>query len=338
MDFQKLITWSKREYSHLPWRKHRSLYGTLVSEIMLQQTTVATVMNKFIPFLKKFPTIESLAGASEDEVCIEWKGLGYYRRARNLRKAAIAISKMGPNKFPHEFNELKKLPGIGDYTASALISIGMDEPEIAVDANIERVLSRLFGLGEFKGIALQKEVRRLYFEDSLIDENISPREFNEALMDLGRVYCQARLADCLNCPMSEKCIARISGEPMAFPRLQNEGKAKESFDVKLIRVIQLDKSGRIAGILRKEGEWLSGQIDLPTFVLESSEKGFDRYPKWDGELPKELMRLKSGITKYSFENIVVSSQLKGFETFELDLEAVNFSSVTIKILRKLHMV
>lgn len=338
MDFQSLIAWSKREYSHLPWRKNRSLYGTLVSEIMLQQTTVATVMNKFIPFLKKFPTIDSLARASEDEVCIEWKGLGYYRRARNLRKAAIAISTMGSPNFPHEFDELKKLPGIGDYTASALIAIGMNEPEIAVDANIERVLSRLFGLGEFKGAALQKEVRRLYFEDSLIHEAISPRDLNEALMDLGRVFCQARTADCLNCPMSENCIARISGEPKAFPRLLDEGKAKENFEVKLIRVIHLDKNGNLAGVLRKDGEWLSGQIDLPTFVLESSEKGFDRYPKWVGKVPSELMRLKSGITKYSFENIVVSSDLKDFEMYELDLEAVNFSSVTIKILRKLQMV
>ncbi len=338
MDFQSLIAWSKREYSHLPWRRQRSIYGTLVSEVMLQQTTVATVMNKFLPFIKRFPTIESLAAASEDEVCIEWKGLGYYRRARNLRKAAIAISAMGSNQFPHEFDELKKLPGIGDYTASALISIGMNEAEIAVDANIERVLSRLFGLGDFKGIALQKEVRRLYFEDSLIHENISPREFNEALMDLGRVYCQARVADCLNCPMSENCIARISGEPKAFPRLKDEDRVKESFEIKLVRVIHFDKNGNLAGVLRKDGEWLSGQIDLPTFVLESTEKGFDRYPEWKGKLPKELMRIKSGITKYSFENIVVSSDLKGFDMYELDLKAVNFSSVTIKILRKLQMV
>lgn len=338
MDFQPLISWSKREFSHLPWRKNRSLYGTLVSEIMLQQTTVATVMNKFSSFLEKFPNIESLARASEDEVCIEWKGLGYYRRARNLRKAALSISSLGSNQFPKTFIELKQLPGIGDYTASALITIGMDQPEVAVDANIERVLSRLFGLGEFKGPALQKEIRKFYFEESLIHEGISPRDFNEALMDLGRVYCQARVADCLHCPMSENCIARISGEPKAFPRLKNEDKVKESFDVKLIRVVHLDKEGNLAGILRKEGEWLAGQIDLPTFTLESSDERFNRYPAWKGKIPKEMMRIKSGITKYSFENIVITSDLEGFERYPLDLEAVNFSSVTIKILRKLQMV
>tara|TARA_R110002049_G_scaffold90127_2_gene226152 strand:- start:20 stop:1039 length:1020 start_codon:yes stop_codon:yes gene_type:complete len=339
MNFKKLIEWSKREYSHLPWRKDRSLYTTLVSEIMLQQTTVATVMKKFKPFLERFPTVHDLAQASEDEVCIEWKGLGYYRRARSLRSAAIAIHKNCGGEFPSEREELKKLPGIGDYTSSALVAIGMDQPEIAVDANIERVLSRLFGLGEFKGLKLQQRVRELYFEESLINNEFSPRDFNEALMDLGRVFCQARSADCLNCPLSRDCIARISGDPTAFPRLdENISKEKEKHSITLVRVVDTDSIGRVAGIERRVDEWLAGQIDLPTFTLESSEENFGRYPIWKGELPKELMRLKSTITKYTFQNIVVSTATKDFDFYELDEKAVNFSSVSLKILRKLGMV
>ncbi len=338
MKFQKLIEWSKREYNHLPWRQDRSLYTTLVSEIMLQQTTVATVMKKFNPFLKKFPSIESLAKASEDEVCIEWKGLGYYRRARSLRAAAVSIVNDCGGEFPSEREELKKLSGIGDYTASALVAIGMNEPEIAVDANIERVLSRLFGIGEMKGLHLQRAVRNLYFEESLIHNEISPRELNEALMDLGRVYCQARQADCLNCPINTDCIARMSGDPTAFPQLDENSKEKEKHHITLIRVVDIDQNGRIAGIERSSDEWLSGQIDLPTFVLESSQSDFNRYPKWSGPVPNELMKLKSSITKYTFQNIIISNKTTDFAFYDLNEKAVNFSSVALKILRKLSMV
>lgn len=337
MNYNELLAWSKREYQQLPWRKKRSLYGTLVSEIMLQQTTVATVRNKFDSFLKRFPTIESLARASEEEVCIEWKGLGYYRRARLLRQAAIAIVNECDGKFPETREELKKLSGIGDYTASALVAIGMDKPELAIDANIERVIARYYGLGEFKGPKLQKLVRQLFERNEVFPPDISPRDFNESLMDLGRVFCQARRADCQLCPISKDCIANLSGEALAFPREDHAKKKNEKHRATLIRVISIEDNN-IQATMRGQNEWLAGQVDLPTFVLDCSDEKFDRYPKWQGKVPKELMRLKSTITKYTFDNIVVTAQLDGYEQWPLDIKAVNFSSVTLKILRSLKLV
>src|SRR5690606_21783142 len=263
---------------------------TLVSEIMLQQTTVATVRGKYSQFLERFPDLKSLAKASEEEVCMEWKGLGYYRRARLLRQAAIALVEHCHGEFPTNVDELKKLSGIGDYTASALVSIGMDKPELAIDANIERVIARYYGLGEFKGPKLQKQVRALFEENEILPLDLSPRDFNESLMDLGRVFCQARRADCHLCPISKDCIANLSGEALAFPREDLSKKKNEKHRAILIRVVSV-QNNKIKATMRGQDEWLAGQVDLPTFVLECSDDKFDRYPKWQGKVPKEIMRL-----------------------------------------------
>ncbi len=337
MNIHELINWSGKEFRHLPWRRQRSLYGTLVSEIMLQQTTVATVTNKFESFLKRFPNLQTLAQASEEQVCMEWKGLGYYRRARLLRQAAIALMEECGGKFPTDKSELKKLAGIGEYTASALIAIGHDRPELAIDANIERVVARLFGLGEFKGGQLQRAVRELFTAGEILPPNISARALNEALMDLGRVYCQARRAECSLCPVNKNCVAASSGEPLAFPRENAKSALKEKHQAILVRVIST-KRKEIHGQKRDAHEWLAGQVELPTYVLECSDPSFDRYPRWHGKLPKELMRIKSTITKYRFENIVVEGRGENMDTWPLDAQAVNFSSVTLKILRNLGLV
>ncbi|MBH46751.1 MAG: A/G-specific adenine glycosylase [Halobacteriovorax sp.] len=337
MDFTKLMSWSLKEFSSLPWRKERTLYGTLVSEIMLQQTTVSTVRGKFEEFLARFPTLKDLAAASEDEVCMAWKGLGYYRRARNLRKAAQSLIGSCNGKFPVTQEELVKLPGIGDYTASALIAIGMDKSELAIDANIERVMARYFGLGQTKGPKLHREIREMFLTGDIFPEEISARGFNEAIMDVGRVYCQAKKANCLNCPLAEGCIALLSGEPLAFPNTDQVLAKTPMHKVVLIRVISKE-GNQILGVKRKRDEWLAGQVELPTYILESSDPSFKRYPLWKGPLPLELMRLGSTITKYKFENIIVESSVDLGKKWKLSPEEVNFSSVTLKILRQLKLV
>ena len=133
-DFTQLVEWSLEEYSNLPWRQNRNLYTTLVSEIMLQQTTVSTVLPKYSEFLEKFPDLKSLARTDEDGLREAWKGLGYYRRAANLLKAAVHLSKID---FPTEEQELEKINGIGPYTASAIRAIGHDLPALAVDGNLK---------------------------------------------------------------------------------------------------------------------------------------------------------------------------------------------------------
>ena len=161
-EFKELIHWSKSQYHHLPWRENRTMYRTLVSEIMLQQTTVGTVLNYFEKFLKQYPNIKSLAKSTEEEVCIAWKGLGYYRRARNLRLLAIQIEEKFKGNIPIDEMALMELKGIGPYTCNALISIGADREALAVDANLERVLARYYGLSDLKGLKLQKKLLNLY--------------------------------------------------------------------------------------------------------------------------------------------------------------------------------
>jgi A/G-specific adenine glycosylase len=340
--FENLIGWSKKEYSHLPWRKNRTLYTTLVSEIMLQQTTVPTVINKFGPFLKKFPTLKKLSKASDEEVCIAWKGLGYYSRARNLKKAAMEIVNNHSGKIPADYNILKNLTGIGEYTSNALLSIGHQKMHLALDANIERVLCRFLGLKLNKGPKLKKELsahlEKIKFTSKLI--GICPRELNEALMDLGRVYCQANKVDCSKCHLSSKCRAYKSYDPLAYPiPVKRE---KKFYNLELLRVILIER-GKILAHKRKKGQWLTDQWELPTFILNSEDEKLSQYPRLNKELKlngdKEF---KTTITKYKIRNRVVKMSLKefkkempkgtDFEFIKLDTTGQNFTTATLKAL------
>ncbi len=305
---QELINWSKKNYSGLPWRRKRSLYNTLVSEIMLQQTTVGTVINHFENFIAKYPTIESLSKTSEEEICIAWKGLGYYRRARNLRKAAISIVEDFNGKIPLDFEKLKTIPGIGEYTASALLSIGANKKALAIDANLERVLSRIYRISVEKGPKLQKELKRLFEQGDLFKgrPNINWRNLNESLMDLGRVYCQANKVDCLSCPLSKSC-AVIDEDPLVYPKKLNQTKKRESIDLELIRVI-VKKDDLLLAYKKSEKEWLSGQKELPTFILKTNDKNLSQYPYWNEQVKLNLgslKKFKTGITKYKITNYVL---------------------------------
>lgn len=350
--FKTLIEWSHKEYGHLPWRRKRSLYGTLVSEIMLQQTTVSTVLNHYDRFLKVFPTLEKLAGATEDEVCAHWQGLGYYRRARNLRKAAVFLVEEHGGKFPKKIDELKKIPGIGDYTASALLSIGMNKPALAVDANIERVISRIFLIEEEKGPRLQKLLYKKFEEGAFnsLFKAMDPRDINEALMDLGRVYCQARKADCLLCPLKNDCQVFASKKnPIELPFIKAEKKKKESHDLSLLRVV-IRSGDKIYGYVKDEKSWLSGQVEIPTFILKTTDRSLKQYPhlKLGKDLYKDLPTVKTGITKYKIENFLMELSLKQFQEliggaktlprykyFKFDIQEHHFSTTTLKALKKL---
>ena len=169
MDVNKLISWSKGNYSHLPWRKKRSVYSTWISEVMLQQTTVHTVKKRLNDFLKKFPTIKSLGNSTEEDLLEAWKGLGYYQRAKNLKKAASYIDLELGGKFPDCLTELQQIPGVSAYTSSAIVSIGMDKKALAVDANLERVLARYYGIKKLKKcVKLKKEIEALFQDGKIL--------------------------------------------------------------------------------------------------------------------------------------------------------------------------
>jgi A/G-specific adenine glycosylase len=342
---QKLIEWSDQHYSNLPWRIDRSLYKTLVSEIMLQQTTVATVLNHFDRFLKIYPTILKLAQSSEEEICIQWKGLGYYRRARNLRNIARQIIDQHEGLIPNRLDALMSLKGIGPYTANALIAIGADRRALAIDANLERVLARLYGYQVPKGTGLQKKIAEDFSDKKILLEmdKIGARKINEALMDLGRVICQARKASCSLCPLRQDCVAYKSGKPEGFPLGGNDKKAIEH-ELHLLRVVVREKN-KILFYQKKDSEWLAGQWELPTFIIHSSDKNLIQYPKLKWRKSFEALPvIKTGITKYAITNFIIELSPSEFKElvgdhehfhFKINNEKLNLSTASIKVLKKI---
>ena len=204
-----LLSWFDRCRRDLPWRRNRSPYATWISEIMLQQTRVDTVKPYFERWMERFPDAETLAAADEQDVLKLWEGLGYYSRARSLHKAAkIIVSEYG-GQLPNDPDELRKLPGIGDYTAGAIASIGWGVPAAALDGNIRRILARYFDISEpVRTPQTEKHLWKLA-EECLDRER--PGDHNEALMDLGSAVCLPENPKCLLCPIAADCRALQNG-------------------------------------------------------------------------------------------------------------------------------
>lgn len=344
--FSNLVKWSETQYSHLPWREKRTLYKTLVSEIMLQQTTVGTVLNHFERFLVEYPTIFDLAKSTEEQVCISWKGLGYYRRARSLRSLAIQIVDNFEGKIPTKLDELLKLKGIGPYTANAIVAIGADKKALAVDANLERVLARFYGVAVEKGPKLQKKLWNDFEHKKIMAEmdGMSARALNEALMDLGRIICQARKASCTLCPLKSGCKAFQSGDPLQYP-VEGEKKISEDLFIKVLRVVVADKK-KILVYQKGAKEWLSGQWELPTFIFETNDEKLKQYPTIKAKKNYEdLAMIKTGITKYNIYNYIQEMSLEEFDklskkidieyVFKVNSESLNASTSTQKILKRI---
>jgi A/G-specific adenine glycosylase len=200
-DFQqRLLVWFDQHKRDLPWRRDRDPYRVWLSEIMLQQTRVAAVIDHYERFLRRFPNIEKLASAREASVLAAWSGLGYYRRARMLHAAAKKIVKEHGGKLPATAEDLRALPGIGRYTASAIASIAFDEPVAVVDGNVERVLQRVHGTN-LAGENLWRAAGELLCQRR-------PGDFNQAMMELGATVCLPRQPQCLLCPVSDRCATR----------------------------------------------------------------------------------------------------------------------------------
>ncbi|GAB4182267.1 MAG: A/G-specific adenine glycosylase [Calditrichia bacterium] len=200
-----LIEWFYLTKRDLPWRTiPANPYFTFVSEYMLQQTQVNTVIPYFNRFIKKYPTIHDLAKASEQEVLKEWEGLGYYSRARNIRKAAIIIEEKFDGVIPEAYEELISLPGIGDYIASAILAFGFGKKVAVVDTNVKRVAARYFGIKNVIGSRATKEIKQKV-QSMLPNEN--SYVVSEALMEIGAILCKVKDPDCKGCPLSQFCRA-----------------------------------------------------------------------------------------------------------------------------------
>ena len=217
-----LLDWYDRHARKLPWRvgpaerkagRRPDPYRVWLSEVMLQQTTVAAVKSYFEAFTTRWPRVEDLAAAPREEVMKEWAGLGYYARARNLKACAEEVAGRHGGKFPATSEGLRQLPGIGEYTAAAIAAIAHDEPAPVVDGNIERVLSRIFAIDT--PLPAAKKIIREH------QARLTPREragdYAQALMDLGATICTPKRPACSLCPWSNPCAARVEGSPEAYP-------------------------------------------------------------------------------------------------------------------------
>jgi A/G-specific adenine glycosylase len=210
---KQLLAWFAQHKRDLPWRRTSNPYAIWISEIMLQQTRVAAAISYYERFLGRFPDIQTLADGSETDLLAQWAGLGYYYRARNLQKAARLIRDAG--RFPATFEDLRSLPGTGDYTAAAVASISFNLPHAVLDGNVFRVLSRVFD----DATNIASTVARKHFSaiaGKLLDRN-QPGAFNQAIMELGATICLPKNPHCLVCPVSDLCRARYAGRENELP-------------------------------------------------------------------------------------------------------------------------
>ena len=221
----RLFAWYDEYCRDLPWRSTRNPYYIWISEIILQQTRVAQGYDYFVRFIERFPTVESLAAAPEDDVMRMWQGLGYYSRARNLHYAAQQIVAMGG--FPTTYDAIRLLKGVGDYTAAAIASFAFDIPKAAVDGNVCRVWSRVFGIDEPIDSARGKQLITETAQALLPDAHAA--KYNQAVMEFGALQCVPRNPNCESCPLAHKCMALAEGRVGQLPSKSHKTKVEPRY-------------------------------------------------------------------------------------------------------------
>lgn len=212
----RVVRWQRSHGRHaLPWQGTTDPYRVWLSEIMLQQTQVATVLAYYPRFLQRFPDVAALAAAPLDDVLAQWSGLGYYSRARNLHRCAQAVVQQHGGQFPRSAAQLAELPGIGRSTAAAIAAFCFGERAAILDGNVKRVLTRALGFGD--DLAQAAHERRLWQQAEALLPEAGIEAYTQGLMDLGAGICLARRPQCLLCPLHEVCVARAEGRPEAYP-------------------------------------------------------------------------------------------------------------------------
>ncbi len=281
---RRLLNWYDREGRDLPWRLkgggQPDPYHVWLSEIMLQQTTVATVAPYFKEFLRRWPTVHELRDASLDDVLHAWQGLGYYARARNLHKCAIEVSERMSGKFPSSVAALRELPGIGPYTASAIAAIAFEKPETVVDGNVERVMSRLYAIEE----ALPKSKPQLRRHALKLTPRTRSGDYAQALMDLGATICTPRNPDCERCPWSGACLALASANPETYPRRARKAERPTRYGT--VFWVE-DREGHVLIRRRPEKGLLGGMMEVPSSPWDPDPKAVSY---GDGQRPVAISK------------------------------------------------
>lgn len=268
----KLVTWYRQNRRDLPWRRTCDVYAIWVSETMLQQTRVETVIPYYLRFLSAFPGVADLAKASEEQVLKHWQGLGYYRRAKNLHLAAKQVCQEWGGDFPKTRDGWLQLAGVGDYTAGAVLSIAMGQPEPAIDGNVLRVMSRLLCIREpVRNTNVVRRIRKL-LEYWLTND--VPSDVTQSIMELGAIVCTPRSPQCLLCPLAEGCRAKREGCAAELPVKVAKAARKKM----LVSALWLEHAGQLLIEQRPEDGLLGGMWQLPSLSEERTEDGGSELP------------------------------------------------------------
>lgn len=292
----RLIYWYLQNDRDLPWRKTNNPYLVWLSEIMLQQTRVNQGLSYYLKFKEAFPTVFDLANADEKQVLKLWQGLGYYSRARNLHYTANYIANELDGRFPDSYEELLKLKGIGDYTASAIASICFDKPEAVVDGNVYRVLSRYFGLStpinSSKGIKEFKELAQ-----TLIDKQ-QPGTHNQAVMDFGALLCKPQNPDCTKCPLNDSCVALEKGLITSLPVKEKKVKIRNRYFNYLVFLSADNKT--VLNERTGKGIWQG----LYEFPIVESDISLDEQELINNEVFKQEISCYESISLFNEQEII----------------------------------
>ncbi len=262
---QQLLDWFSVNQRKLPWRQHPSLYEVWLSEVMLQQTQVQTVLRYYSRFLNRFPSLESVAEATEEDVLKIWEGLGYYSRVRNFHRAARMVVEKFHGQIPAQYDQFRALPGVGDYIASAVLSIGLNQPLAVVDGNVKRVIARLFLLTS--PIKERETLRQIRAKAELLLDRREPGNFNQAMMELGATVCVPRRPDCQHCPVANFCRARREEMASRIP-VRSPRKSIPEYEIAVGVVV---KKGKLLITRRKSQGLLGGLWEFPGGKIRSGE-------------------------------------------------------------------
>jgi len=281
-----LLSWFNLEKRDLPFRKNRNPYRIWVSEIMLQQTKVETVIPYYHKWIRTYPDILSVYNSNESSLLKSWEGLGYYSRCRNFHKAAKIVCEKYNAKIPDSWEIFRSLPGVGDYTAGAVLSIAFKKPFIALDGNVKRVMARILGRKKLSKHNIQRFILTL---KKWLDHN-RPGDFNEAMMELGACICTTRSPKCHKCPISNFCAAYKSGNPMSYPQKNKKKKIPNH-----IFVASLIKEKNKILIQRRQSNMLNGLWEIPNKHVNNIKYINDELKKYIYEQYGFQIKVKSKV-------------------------------------------
>jgi A/G-specific adenine glycosylase len=301
---RRLLNWFRQHARDLPWRRTRDPYHIWVSEIMLQQTQVSTVTGYFARFIERFPTMQSLADAREQEVLRLWEGLGYYRRARQLHAAAQLVVERYGGEFPREFQQVRALPGIGRYTAGAILSIAFDESHPILEANTTRLLARLIGFRD--DVTRSAGQRILWTAAELLVPKRRAGEFNQAMMEVGSEICTPRQPHCEQCPIRLFCAASRHGWQEEIPK----AKVRSPSIALREAAIVIRRHQKVLVRRCREGERWAGLWDFPRFevvaghgpkIIGELQRKVNETTGLDVVITRKLAKINHSVTRYRIQ-------------------------------------